>query len=137
MSRAWFKGLRIKVAAAGAVALLGAGTFKYSAFAEGEADENPYLQLYRLRVSQAEANLRRKEAVQVLAGKNLERGRKLIASHAMSQEEFDTLFSEETVARTEVDLASQKVEESKAYYKIISSLVARGVSIPLCTYEME
>lgn len=110
----------------------------YHAFADqNDGDDNPYIELYRLRVTQAEANSRRKSALAQLAASKLERGRRLIASRAMSQEEYETLVSDDAVAKADIDLASQKVEESKAYLKIITGLVNRGVSIPLCTYEME
>lgn len=106
------------------------------AFADSLAD-NPYLELYRLRVTQAELNVGRRQAIETLALGKLERGRKLIEKRAISQEEYDTLYSEASVATADKILAAKKVEESRAYLRIVEALVSRGISIPLCTYEME
>ena len=102
----------------------------------GEYD-NPYLELYKLRVSQAELNLSRRAALSELADANLARGAQLVTRNAISRQEFDTLTAEARVAAAEKELAGQKIEEAKAYLQIIEGLVSRGVSIPLCTYEME
>ncbi len=130
---------RIKIWIAATTLALGLGaTLGYYAYADETAgDDNPYIELYRLRVAQAEANSRRKAALAELAASKLERGRRLIASRAMSLEEYETLVSDDAVSKADIDLANQKVDESKAYLKIITGLVNRGVSIPLCTYEME
>lgn len=100
-------------------------------------DNNPYIELYKLRIAQAELNQRRQEALVKLANSRLDRGRRLINQQAISQEEFDTLISEASVATADVELSHKKVDEAKTYYRVVEALVKRGVSIPLCTYEME
>ncbi len=100
-------------------------------------DTNPYIELYKLRIAQAEANLRRQVALSTLGNARLERGRKLIEKRVISMEEYDTIVSDAAVSVADVDLASKKVEESRAYFRVVEALVKRGVSIPLCTYEME
>lgn len=99
--------------------------------------DNPFIELYKLRVTQAELNVSRRQALEDLAASRLARGRKLIISKAISQEEYDTLVSEAAVTTADRVLAVRKVEESKTYLKIVEAMVRRGVSIPLCTYEME
>ena len=99
--------------------------------------DNPYIELYLLRVSQAEMNLRRQDALVGLANANLDRGRRLINAKAISQEEFDTLNSNAAVAAADVELSRKKIDEAKAYLRIVEALVKRGVQIPLCTYETE
>ena len=100
-------------------------------------DNNPYIELYRLRVAQAELNSERQQAIEILANARLERGKKLIAQAVIAREEYDVMISEAGVATADVKLAQKKVSEAKAYLRIIEALVKRGVSIPLCTYEME
>ena len=100
-------------------------------------DNNPYVELYRLRVAQAELNSERQQAIEILANARLERGKKLIAQAVIAREEYDVMISEAGVATADVKLAQKKVSEAKAYLRIIEALVKRGVSIPLCTYEME
>ena len=100
-------------------------------------DNNPYIELYKLRIAQAELNLKRQDALVTLANQRLDRGRRLISKGAITQEDFDTLTSDSGVATADLELARKKVEESKAYFRIVEALVKRGVSIPLCTYEME
>lgn len=115
----------------------GVGSFKLmSDVAHAEA-ENPYIELYELRVSQAESNLVRRQALSELADSKYARAQRLLSSNAISREEYETLYSDSAAARADVNLATKKIEEAKAYLKIIEGLVARGVSIPLCTYEME
>ncbi len=116
-------------------ALLLVGGFRYRALAND--DDNPYTQLYKLRVSQAESNVKRAEALEQLASGKLARGERLLSSAAISREEYETLVSDRAVTNADSGLARQKVDEAKAYLKIIEALVARGVSIPLCTYETE
>ena len=99
--------------------------------------ENPYIELYKLRVTQAELNVSRRHSLEELASSRLERGRRLIASRAISQEEYEVLTSEATVASADRVLAVKKVDEAKTYLRIVEALVKRGISIPLCTYEME
>lgn len=99
--------------------------------------ENPYLTLYKLRVTQSQAVLARKQAMSTLADSKFGRVRRLLQSNAVSQEEYDTQYAESIAASADVDLAKQKVDEANAYLQIIDGLVARGVNIPLCTYEME
>lgn len=99
--------------------------------------QNPYIELYRLRVTQAELNLDRKVAVEKLAVARLGRTKRLYEKGAMTLEDFETSTSEASVAEAERVLATKKIEESKAYLKIITALVEKGISIPLCTYEME
>ncbi len=99
--------------------------------------DNPYIELYQLRVSQAELNLRRQEALLLFANQRLDRGRRLIASKAISQEDLDNMVSDAAVAAADVDLSGKKIDEAKAYFRIVEALVKRGVQIPLCTYEME
>ena len=100
-------------------------------------DNNPYIEIYKLRIAQAETNLKRQEALITLANQRLDRGRRLIAKSAIAQEDLDLLISEAGVASADLELARKKVEESKSYFRIVEALVKRGVSIPLCTYEME
>ncbi|MBI1861158.1 MAG: hypothetical protein HYR96_09605 [Deltaproteobacteria bacterium] len=100
-------------------------------------EASPYIELYKLRIAQAEANLHRQEALSVLAKGKLERGRLLIEKKAMSLEEYDTRVSDSAVAEADVELAKRKLEESKAYFRVVEALVKRGVTIPLCTYEIE
>ena len=143
MLRKWVSKPSIKTMAVAAAVLLAAGSgYRHFAFADQtatppEEDTNPYIQLYQLRVTEAEANLRRSQAVSEFAEQKLERGRILLPENAISEEEYESLTSDASVASSEVELASQKVDEAKAYLKIIDALVKRGVSIPLCTYEME
>lgn len=99
--------------------------------------DNPYIELYRLRVTQAELNLERKIAVEKLTDARLGRRKKLTERGVTTQEELDTAISEATVATSERILATKKIDEAKAYLRIIEAQVARGISIPLCTYEME
>jgi hypothetical protein len=100
-------------------------------------DDNPYVELYKLRVEESESNLHRAQALADLANSKLERGRRLVYSAAMSQEDYDTLVSDATVAASDTELAKKKIDEAKAYLRIIEALVKRGVSIPLCTYDMQ
>ncbi len=119
----------------GLAGLLAVGT---SAFASTAPDDgNPYLELYRLRVLQAEQNVERQRALAELADKRLARGRRLIASHAISTEEYEVLTSESLVTHADRTLATRKVDESKAFLRIVEALVKRGIAIPLCTYETE
>ena len=109
---------------------------RYRAQAQDNSD-NPYVQLYQLRIVEAEANVQRQQALDALAQAKLSRGKALFSRNAIAREELDTLVSEAGVTAADSILAGKKVEEAKAYLKIIDSLVARGVSIPLCTYETE
>jgi len=99
--------------------------------------ENPYLELYRLRVAQAELNAQRQESIAALANSKFDRTRRLLARNAVAPEDYETALSEATVATADLDLARKKIDEAKAYLRIVDALVKRGVSIPLCTYEME
>lgn len=100
-------------------------------------DNNPYLELYKLRVLQAEQNVERQRSLADLAQRKLARARRLIASQAISQEEYEVLSSESVVANADGTLAIRKVDEAKAYLRIVEALVKRGIAIPLCTYETE
>jgi multidrug resistance efflux pump len=121
----------------GTAAAAGSASDTAPAAAAPATDDNPYILLYKLRVDEAESNLHRAEALSELANSKLDRGRRLIYSSAMAQEEYDTLVSDAAVAVADVDLGRKKVDEAKAYLKIVEALVKRGVSIPLCTYEMQ
>lgn len=123
-----------------AAALLGSRTvlnFERTASAATPATDNPYLELYRLRIEQAEANHKRSLALVDLTQARLQRARRLIQSSAISAEEYDTAVSDAAVAAADVELTRKRIDEAKAYYRIIDGLVKRGASIPLCTYEME
>ena len=100
-------------------------------------DDNPYIELYRLRISQSETNLERTQAVATLANARLGRGKKLLGSNAISAEEYDTMVSEAAVAAADVEVGRRKVDEAKAFYRIIEGLIKSKGQIPLCTYEME
>ena len=100
-------------------------------------EDNPYLELYRLRVLQAEQNVDRQNSLSDLADKKLVRAKRLISSQAISQEEYEVLTSEAVVARADKTLATRKVDEAKAFLRIVEALVKRGIAIPLCTYETE
>ena len=52
------------------------------------------MELYRIRVEQAELNHKRIEALNNLALIKLERGRKLFSRSALSREEYDVLIAE-------------------------------------------
>lgn len=100
-------------------------------------DDNPYLELYKLRVIQAELSLRRQESLAGLAAAKLRRAQQLIASRAISREEYEVLSSEASVTSTDRGLAMKKVDEAKTFLRIVDALVKRGIAIPLCTYETE
>lgn len=100
-------------------------------------EENPYVELYRLRVAQAELNQKRQEALVALASARLDRGRRLLAEKVIARDEYESLFSDAAVTSTDLELAGKKIDEARAYLRIIEALVKRGVSIPLCTYDME
>jgi hypothetical protein len=101
------------------------------------ADDSPYVELYKIRVEQAELNHKRIAALNNLALLKLERGRKLFSRNALSREEYDVLIAEASATTADKGLAAKRVEEAKTFLKIVTGLVRRGVSIPLCTYEME
>src|SRR5688572_16653978 len=72
-------------------------------------DDNPFIQLYKLRIAQAELNHNRMQALSNLAEAKLDRGRRLISQHAISQEEYDILVSDSSVTRADVVLAAKKI----------------------------
>lgn len=100
-------------------------------------DTNPFLELYRLRVLQAEQNVERQKSLADLADRKFARARRLIASRAISQEEYEVLNSEAVVAHADKALSNRKVDEAKVFLRIVEAMVKRGLSIPLCTYETE
>lgn len=122
---------------AGIALVLVAGLVGGAASLRAAEDTNPYIELYKLRIEQAEASLRRQNALVELANAKLARGRKLITQSAISREEFDTLVSDAAVAAADVELQAKKVEEAKTYLRIIEPLANKAGKIPLCTYEME
>jgi len=99
--------------------------------------DNPFIELYKLRVTQARLNLDRRKAIEELAASKLERARKLVVKKAISVEEYEIRTSESLVSSADRALAEKKIEESETYLRIIEALVKRGIQIPLCTYEME
>ena len=100
-------------------------------------ENNPFVELYRIRVSQQELNLERLASLQQLAQAKLARARRLIAARAISAEEFDVLTSEATVTTADRALGVKKLDEEKTYLRIVEELVKRGVGIALCTTETE
>lgn len=104
--------------------------------APGKADDS-FIELYRLRIEIAEASLKRQQALAELAQSKLYRGRRLLPQRAISQEEYDTLVADAAATAADIELTRKKVEEAKAYFKIIEGRVKSGNSIPLCTYEMD
>lgn len=96
-----------------------------------------YIELYRLRVSIAEANAQRQQALLDLARDKYDRGKRLYPKGAMSQEEFMTLLSEMKVAEADASLGQKKIQEAKGYLRIIEAVAKSGQPISLCISEME
>ena len=99
--------------------------------------EVPYLQLYNLRLAQAEAKAQRAQSTATLATRHLDRIKSVYNAGAASKEEHDAATAEFVMADTELQLANLKVSEAQAYLQIIGALTKQGTLIPLCTYGLE
>lgn len=96
-----------------------------------------YIELYRVRVSIAEANAQRQQALLDLARDKYERGRRLYPQRAISEEEFMTLLSEMKAIEADSQLAQKRILEAKGYLRIIEAVAKSGQPISICISEME
>ena len=101
------------------------------------ASDNPFMELYKLRIGINAMNVQRQQALLALADAKYARTARLVQTGAVSREEYDIALSDKKVAEAEVGLSQKRVLEAKAYLLIVEGLVQAKKPIPICTTEME